>query len=129
MSTIADPLSRKDGRDLPAARSERDVRRARDARIKYWRVLIVTSFFVVVLGGNLFVGAVLMFKALHTSTAETAASMRIGRMTVPMLDGIFCRHVLIDNETSQTKEEKISRCNEREPPSSRGGTGFRWGGK
>ncbi len=127
MSTVANLSSRKDGHDLPVARSERELRRVREARIKFWRVLIVSTFFVVVLGGNLFVGAVLMFKVLHTSTADTAASMRIGRMTVPLLDGVFCRHVLIDNETSQTREEKISRCDDKDPPSRPGSTQFRWG--
>jgi hypothetical protein len=127
MTTIAEPSPHKVGRDPPGARSERDVRRAREARIKYWRVLIVTAFFVVVLGGNLFVGGVLVIKALHSATAETAASVRIGRMTFPLLDGVFCRHVLIDNETVETKEEKVSRCDGQDPISGRSGNGFSWG--
>ena len=127
MSTTADLSPHNDSRALAAARSTRDLRRTREARIKFWRVLIVSTFFVVVLGGNLFVGAVLMFKALHTATTETSASFRIGRMTFPLLDGVFCRHILIDNETAQTKEEKVSRCDSQDPVSSRGSTGFRWG--
>ncbi len=129
MSTIADLSPPIADRDLAGARSGRALRRAREARTKFWRVSIVSVFFIVVLGANLFVGAVLMIKALHSATAETAASTRIGRMTFPLLDGVFCRHVLIDNETVQTKEEKISRCDGQDPISGRGGTGFSWGGR
>jgi hypothetical protein len=129
MSTIVDLSPRKGGRNLPGARSGRDRRRAREARIKYWRVSIVSAFFVLLLGGSLFVGAVLIVKALRTATAETAASTRIGRMTFPLFDGVFCRHVLIDNKTAQTKEEKISRCDGRDAASSRGGSTFSWGGR
>jgi hypothetical protein len=129
MNTTADLSPHNDGHNLPAARSARDLRRTREARIKYWRVLIVSTFFAVVLSGNLFVGAVLVFKALHSATAETPASLRIGRITFPLLDGVFCRHVLIDNETAQTKEGKVSRCDGQDPIPSDGRTGFRWGGK
>ncbi len=127
MSTIDHQPPRKDGRDPPRARSERDLRRAHEARIKFWRVLIVSAFFVVVLGGNLFVGGVMVIKALHSATAETAASVRIGRMTFPLLDGVFCRHVLIDNETVETREEKVSRCDGQDPISARSSSGFSWG--
>ena len=97
MSTSADLSLRKDSRDPLGVRSERDQRRAHEARIKFWRVLIVSTFFVIVLGGNLFVGAVLMFKGPHTATTETPASFRIDRITFPLLNGVFCRHILIDN--------------------------------
>ena len=129
MSTVADLLPRKDGRGLPGGRRGRSLRRAREARIKFWRVSIVSVFFVLLLGGSLCAGAVLIVKALRTATVETAASTRIGRMTFPMFDGIFCRHVLIDNKTSQTKEEKISRCDGRDAASSRIGSSFSWGGR
>jgi hypothetical protein len=132
MSTTADLSPHNSGRDSPGARSaraDRDMRRAHEARTKFWRVLIVTTFFVVVLSGNLFVGAVMVVKALRTSTGETAASTRIGRMTFPLFDGIFCRHVLIDNETVQTKEEKVSRCDGQDPASSGGSSRFSWGGR
>jgi hypothetical protein len=129
MSTTVDLSPRKDGRNLPGVRAGRDRRRAREARTKFWRVSIVSVFFVLLLGGSLCVGAVLIVKAFRTATTETAASTRIGRMTFPMFDGVFCRHVLIDNRTSQTKEEKISRCDDRKAPSSRDGSSFSWGGR
>jgi hypothetical protein len=97
MSTTADLSPHNDSRALAAARSARDLHRTRETRIKFWRVLIVSTFFVIVLGGNLFVGAVLMFKGPHTATTETPASFRIDRITFPLLNGVFCRHILIDN--------------------------------
>jgi t-SNARE complex subunit (syntaxin) len=57
--------------------TQRAIHVAREARDKYWRVLLVTTFFVVVLGGNLFVGAVLVSKALQTATTESPASFHI----------------------------------------------------
>ena len=127
MSTSADLSLRKDSRDPLGVRSERDQRRAHEARIKFWRVLVVSAFFAVVLGGNLFVGGVMVIKALHSATAETPSSVRIGRMTFPLLDGVFCRHVLIDNETVETREEKVSRCDGQDPSPARRGNGFIWG--
>jgi hypothetical protein len=132
MSTIVGLSPRKDGRDLPGARPGRDLRRAREARVKYWRIVTVSAFFVLLLGGGLLVGAVLIVKSLHTAAGETAASRRMGRMTFPLFDGVFCRHVLIDNETAQTKEEKISRCDDRavrSKRSKRDTSAFSWGGR
>ena len=109
-------------------RSGRELRRAREARTKIWRVSVVAFFFVVVLGANLFVGAALMLKVLHTEAGETAGSMRFGRITFPMLDGVFCRHVLFDNTTAEAKEDKVSRCDDdriRERPGHT--TSFNWG--
>lgn len=129
MSTIVGLSPRKGGRDLPGASSGRGGRRVREARIKYWRVIIVSAFFVLLLGSSLLAGAVLIVKTLRTASDETAASMRIGRMTFPMLDGVFCRHVLIDNETAQTKEEGISRCDDRAVRSRHHSSTFSWGGR
>jgi hypothetical protein len=129
MSAIVDLSPRKGGRDSSGARSWRGRRRAREARIKYWRVMIVSAFFVLLLGSSLLAGAVLIVKTLRTASGETAASTRIGRMTFPMFDGVFCRHVLIDNVTAQTKEEKISRCDDRAVRSRHGSSTFNWGGR
>ena len=109
--------------------SSRDLRRARETRTKIWRVSVVTIFFIVVLGANLFVGATLMVKAMRARTEEAEAA-RIGRVTYPMLDGVFCRHVLFDNKTVQTKEDKVSRCDEdRAAKPARHTTTFNWGGR
>ena len=107
-------------------KSARDARHAREARVKFWRVSIVSAFFAVVLGANLFVGVVMMVKAFRKEAATTAVP--IARVTYPMLDGVFCRHVLFDNTTVQTKEDKVSRCDDRRDQARRGGTTFNWGG-
>lgn len=110
-----------------ARKNGSDIRHAREARTKFWRVGIVSAFFVVVLGGNLLVGAALMVKAMHAKAEESANSVRIGRVTYPMLDGVFCRNVLFDNKTVQTTQDKISRCDDRRT-ARRDNTTFNWGG-
>ena len=104
-----------------------DLRHEREARTKFWRVIIVSAFFAVVLGANLLIGGVLMVKAFHTEKNQTAEALRIGRVTFPMLDGVFCRHVLFDNKTVQMKEDKVSRCNNRATQSRSSRTTFSWG--
>jgi hypothetical protein len=104
-----------------------DVRHAREARTKFWRVIIVSAFFAVVLGANLLIGGVLMVKAFHKEGSQTAEALRIGRVTYPMLDGVFCRHVLFDNTTVQMKEDKVSRCDDRASRSRHSRTTFSWG--
>jgi hypothetical protein len=116
------------GTESSPRRSGRELRRAREARTKLWRVSVVTTFFVVVLGANLLVGATLMLKALRAQAGETSASTRFGRVTFPMLDGVFCRHVLFDNTTAEATEDKVSRCDDdraRERPHRT--TSFNWG--
>jgi hypothetical protein len=120
MSTLADRSPRKSGRDF---------RRAREARTKFWRVIVVSAFFTVVLGANAFIGVAVLVKAAGTNEAQTAAALRIGRVTFPMLDGVFCRHVLFDNNTAQTKEDKVSRCDDRDSRSRRRTSTFNWGGR
>jgi hypothetical protein len=119
MSTPAD-RSRRDG--------DRALRRAREARVKFWRVAIVSGFFAVVLGANLVFGGVLAIKALTSNGSQAAGPVRIGRVTFPMLDGVFCREVLFDNKTGRTTKDKISRCDGHAARSRRGGT-FNWGGR
>jgi hypothetical protein len=132
MATTAELFQHKGARDLTGPPSGRERRRMREARTKFWRVTLVSAFFAIVLGSNLLIGAVVMIKAIRTSssTSDIAASKRIGRITFPMLDGVFCRHILLDNKTAQTMEEKISRCDEREQAvsRSRSRSSFSWGG-
>jgi hypothetical protein len=77
---------------------------------------------------NLLVGGVLMVKAFHKEGDQTAEALRIGRVTFPMLDGVFCRNVLFDNTTVQTKEDKVSRCDDHAIRSEHSRTKFSWGG-
>jgi hypothetical protein len=120
MSTLADRLPRASGRAL---------RRAHDARVKFWRVAIVSGFFAVVLGANLIIGGVLVVKALSSHSSQTTGYTRIGRVTFPMLDGVFCRRVLYDNKTGQTTTDKISRCDDHKARPQTSSKNFNWGGQ
>jgi anti-sigma-K factor RskA len=129
MSTVVDLSPSKGGRELSAAHARRELRRSREARTGFWRVSIVSAFFVAVLIANLFVGAVVVVGAFRKE--PDTASIAIGRATIPTLDGVFCRHVLFDNRTAETKEDKISRCDDREDTKSkrRSKATFSWGGQ
>ena len=129
MSTVVD-LSPSNGEHaLSAAHARRELRRSREARTRFWRASIVSTFFIAVLIANLFVGAVVVVGAFRKE--PDTASIAIGRATIPTLDGVFCRHVLFDNRTAETKEDKISRCDDRDDVRSRrrAGSIFSWGGQ
>ena len=129
MSTFADLSPGNDGSELSTAHARRKLRHAREKRAGFWRVSVVSIFFIVVLIANLFVGAIVVVGAMHRE-ADTAALM-IGRATIPTLDGVFCRHVLFDNRTAATKEDKVSRCDDRDDnkPKPRARATFSWGGR
>lgn len=95
---------------LPEPR--RHARHSREARIKFWRVFIVTTFFAVVISANVLVGAVVLVGSLRaqSETQPLPANLKTARVTRPMLDGIFCRHMVFDNKTAATVEDKIERC-------------------
>jgi hypothetical protein len=104
MNDIAALAPSKTGRQS-SVRAQRELRRAREARTKIWRVSIVAAFFAVVLGSNLFVGVVMMVKAFRHEEATTAVPM--ARVTYPLLDGVFCRHILFDNNTVQANKTRF----------------------
>ena len=118
---------------MPAITSVRAARQSHEARIRFWRVLIVTSFFVVMLGAYLFIGAVVMFgnnnKTQLTVTEATAAG-KTTRIARPMLDGTFCRSTVYDNTSAETLEDKVERCDASRPkPKIKPRGEFTWGGK
>jgi len=129
MSTSVEQSPSQDVPALSAAHARREVRRAREARTGFWRASIVSAFFTAVLIANLFVGAVVIVGKFRKEADTTSA--KIGRAIIPTLDGVFCRHVLFDNRTSETKEDKISRCDDRDNAraSRRSKTTFSWGGQ
>jgi NAD/NADP transhydrogenase beta subunit len=98
-----------------AADLERTVRKSREARVKYWRVFIVTAFFAVLVGANLFVGAVVIFGKMQTrARAEEAATAAraTGKISRPLFDGVFCRTMVFDNNSAETVEDKVERCDQ-----------------
>jgi hypothetical protein len=129
VGTVVDLSPSKGGRELSAAHARRKLRRSREARTGFWRVSIVSAFFVAVLIANLFVGAVVVVGAFRKEPDSTSTA--IGRATIPTLDGVFCRHVVFDNRTAETKEDKVSRCDDRDDAKSRrrSKSTFSWGGQ
>ena len=94
---------------------ERTVRKSHEARVKYWRVFVVTAFFAVIVGANLFVGAVVIFGKMQTQArAEQAATAARAtcKISWPMLDGVFCRTVVFDNKSAESVEDKVERCDQ-----------------
>ncbi len=108
---------------------QRGTIRAREARTKFWRVLIVSVFFAVVIGGNMILGAVVLIGNMQESAkAEFAAveKRKTGRISRPMLDGVFCRTTVFNNKSGEAQEDKIERCDDASPVSRT--SGFVWNG-
>ena len=123
------------GHNAPETKSLRAARRAREARIRFWRVCVVSTFFVIIISANLFVGAVVMIENMRgQGIIEKPAPLgRTAQVRRPLLDGTFCRNIVFDNNTSLSIEDKIERC---EPPARqalvpvvRSKTQFSWGGR
>jgi hypothetical protein len=127
MSTVADLSPEDGGHELSTTHARRKLRHAREKRAGAWRVSVVSMFFIAVVIANVFVGAIVVVGALHRES--DAAALRIGRATIPTLDGVFCRHVLFDNKTAATKEDKVARCDDRDDkkPKPRSKQTFSWG--
>ena len=95
----------------------RVARLRREKRIRFWRVFAVSSFFVVALGADVYVGAVVMtdnfgaaFKPGKLTPPERTAQIRR-----PLLGGTFCRNITFDNQTAQSVEDRVERCDSRPP--------------
>ena len=112
--------------------ARRNAIREREARDKFWRVVIVSVFFAVVIGGNMILGAVVLIGNMQeTAKAEVAAAekRKTGKIFRPMLDGVFCRTTVFDNKTGEVQQDKIERCDDASPAGRNYKTGFVWGGK
>lgn len=117
---------------LKVKKSERAARQAREARIRFWRVLAVSVFFAAVLGANLYIGAVVVIGNFRSpvSADKVIANGRTALIKRPMLDGVLCRNMIYDNQTSNTIDDKIERCDQAvvEKPRGKSKTQFSWGG-
>ena len=109
----------------------RAARQQREARLRFWRVFAVSSFFVVALGANLYIGAVVMMGNFGNPFAVSKAPLTpTAQIKRPLLDGTFCRNIVFDNTTSHAIEEKVERCDKTaSQPKVRVRTQFSWGGR
>jgi hypothetical protein len=101
----------------------------REARIKYWRTLIVTAFFVVIVGFNIILAGIAVFGGAKKDEQSDAGNQAVhaARVTRRMLDGTFCRTMVIDSTSAKMIDDRIVLCErvlEKHKPS----LGFTWGG-
>jgi hypothetical protein len=115
-----------------SARASRTARRLHQARIRFWRDFVVSSYFVGVFGAVLFIGAVLMVGNFREPDRleKSVAHGQTAQITRPLLDGTFCRHIVFDNTTAQSIEDKVERCEQPDSkPRAKRKTAFSWGGR
>lgn len=121
MSTLTDSVAE----GLSALQARRDALRRQETRVRRVRVLIVSAFFAVVMGANLYLGAVVVMGSLRAEKDPKAAT-RSAIVSRTLLDGTFCRAIMYDNELAQTTSDKVVPCEELRPRR-RGNTMFNWG--
>jgi hypothetical protein len=114
---------------IQAAEARRDLQRLQETRTSFWRAAIVSSFFVVVIGASLFLGAVMMIGTFRDQESELRTDGRTTRIARALRDRTLCHYVVIDNKTAQALEDRIGRCDEGKPkPKPVTAPTFRWGG-
>jgi hypothetical protein len=117
------------GRKLPAE-ARRDLRRSHETRINFLHAVIASSFFVVVLGASLFLGAVMVVGAYRSwnGSESMTSDGRTGRVARPLNDGTFCHYMVFDNKTALAVEDRVGRCDEGKPkPKFERPPTFSWG--
>jgi hypothetical protein len=125
-----EPSQARTGNDTPS--DSRSLLRAREARIKYWRVVIVSGFFAIVVGSNLILGAAIVIDNMQENAKAEVAAMekrKTGKISRPMLDGVFCRTTVFNNKSGEAQEDKIERCDDGSPTGRSLKTDFVWNGK
>jgi hypothetical protein len=106
--------------------------RSQQARLDFWRAAVVASFFIVVAGASLFLGAVIVIGTIRgvSSSNELTADGRTGRIARTLHDGTLCHYIVFDNKTAQAVEDRIGRCDEGKPkPKPEKPPMFKWGGQ
>ena len=125
-------VSRVAGHALRAriVEARRDLRRWQETRARFWHVVVVSSFFLTVIGAGVYLGTVMVISALRTNTGltELTANGRTGRIARSLQDGKLCRYILFDNKTAQAVEDRIARCDDGTPkPKRQTPAAFSWG--
>ena len=116
-------------RKLPA-KAQRDLRRSHEGRVNFLQAIIASSFFVVVLGVTLFLGAVMAVGAFRSWSGSDSMTSdgRTGRVARPLNDGTFCHYMVFDNKTALAVEDRVGRCDEGKPkPKLERPRTFSWG--
>jgi hypothetical protein len=116
-------------RKLPA-NARRDLRRSHETRVNFLHAIIASSFFVVVLGASLFLGAVMVVGAFHSWNGSDSMTSdgRTGRVARPLSDGTLCHYMVFDNKTALAVEDRVGRCDEGKPkPKFERPRTFSWG--
>jgi hypothetical protein len=110
---------------------QRSTHQVREARVKFWRIAIVSSFFAILIGGSLLAGGVAMVGHMQSqSRADAAAKYKTAKISRPMLDGVFCHNLILDNQSGRMVEDKVERCDLGKAVTTRPGqTQFVWGGR
>jgi len=112
MSTTVDRLGGDSS--TPSVKTRRAARRARTRRLEFWQSVLLSTFVALVIGVNLFIGAVVVFGSFKSQlvTHNEPAKVRTGRMTEMLLDGTFCRTVVFDNKSAETIKDKVDLCDQ-----------------
>src|SRR5262245_6255561 len=108
----------------------RDLRRWQETRARFWHVVVVSTFFLTVIGAGVYLGTVMVISALRTNTGltELTADGRTGRIARSLQDGKLCRYILFDNKTAQAVEDRIGRCDDgTSKPKRQTPATFSWG--
>lgn len=113
MSTTGDLTG--EPRKMQAVEARREMRRTQETRTRFWHAAVVSSFFIVVVGASLFLGAVMVVGTFRGEQNELTADGRTVRVARALRDGTLCHYVVIDNKTAQAVEDRIGRCDEGKP--------------
>jgi len=112
------------------ADARRDQRRWQETRARFWHLVVVSTFFLTVIGAGVYLGTVMVIGVLRTSTGltELTAEGRTGRIARSLQDGKLCRYILFDNRTAQAVEDRIARCDDgTSKPKRQTPATFSWG--
>lgn len=88
MSTTGDLTG--EPRKMQAVEARREMRRTQETRTRFWHAAVVSSFFFVVVGASLFLGAVMVVGTFRGEQNELTADGRTVRVARALRDGTLC---------------------------------------
>ncbi len=109
------------------AMRQRVLRHQHDARIRFWRLFVVVSFFFVAIGANLYVGATVLIGNMCGPVVvekSVPGDGRTARVRRPLFDGTFCRDIIFDKNRSRIKSSVATKaCRRRATATARNSVG------